>query len=149
MAIDPGDHRALVVWATACAEHVLDNFERSGTEDARPRAAIEAGRAWTRGELKMAEARKAAFAAHAAARNATDSSAKLAARAAGHAAATSHVHTHASHAANYAAKSAGNATPQSEGIKASDWAAFYERKWQREQLPERLLALAYPNEFKP
>lgn len=144
MAIDLEDHRSLVMWAAACAEHVLENFEHAAPDDDRPRKAIEAGRAWVRGELKMADARKAAFTAHAAARDVTDAAAHAAARAAGHAAATAHVHTHAPHAANYAAKSVGKAILVAEGTKASDWASFHERQWQREQLPEKLVAIAYP-----
>jgi len=139
MAIDLEDHRSLVMWAAVCAEHVLENFERVGSADDRPRKAIEAGRAWVRGDLKMTDARKAAFAAHAAAREVTDASAQAAARAAGHAAATAHVHTHAPHAANYAAKSVG----ATEGSKVSD-RAVRERQWQREQLPEKLVGLVYP-----
>ncbi|WP_206686059.1 putative immunity protein [Kribbella qitaiheensis] len=78
MALDPQLHQALAIWATACAEHVLGNFERVVPDDARPREAIEAGRAWVRGELKMTDARKAAFAAHAAAREAPDAAATAA-----------------------------------------------------------------------
>lgn len=144
MAIDLEDHRSLVIWAAICAEHVLENFERAASADDRPRKAIEAGRAWVRGELKMAEARKAAFAAHAAAREVTGASAQAAARAAGHAAATAHVHTHAPHAADYAAKSVGKAVHEAGGVKASDSAVFQERQWQREQLPEKLIGIAYP-----
>jgi hypothetical protein len=143
MAIDLEDHRLLVLWAATCAEHVLENFEGVAADDDRPRKAIEAGRAWVRGEMKMTDARKAAFAAHAAAREMTDTSATAAARAAGHAAATAHVHTHAPHAANYAAVSVGKAVGATPDLKASDWASFNERHWQREQLPERLVAIAY------
>ena len=68
-----------MLWATDCAEHVLPYFEAQFSDDNRPRKAIEAGRAWVRGELTLSEARAAAFAA----------------RAAGHAAATAHVAGHA------------------------------------------------------
>jgi hypothetical protein len=144
MAIDLDDHRSLVLWATACAEHVLGTFEGAAADDDRPRKAIEAGRAWVRGKVKMTDARKAAFAAHAAARDVTDAAAKAVARAAGHAAATAHVHTHAPHAAAYAAASVGKAVLKAEGIKAANWASLREREWQREQLAENLVAFAYP-----
>lgn len=144
MAINLEDHRMLVLWAATCAEHVLGNFEGVAGDDDRPRKAIDAGRAWVRGELKMTDARKAAFAAHAAAREMTDASAVAAARAAGHAAATAHVHTHAPHAAHYAAVSADRAVEVHPNLKASDWASVNERQWQREQLPERLVPIAYP-----
>jgi hypothetical protein len=63
------DHKTLAIWATDCAEHVLSYFEEKYPNDDRPRKAVEAGRAWVRGEIKMSEARTAAFAAHAAARD--------------------------------------------------------------------------------
>ena len=64
--LDEQDHRALVLWAADCAEHVLPYFEEKYSEDDRPRKALEAGRAWARGELAMSKARDAAFTAHAA-----------------------------------------------------------------------------------
>lgn len=98
------EHRALALRAAESAELVLEHFEIRHPDDDRPRRAIEAGRAWARGELAMTEARVAAFAAHAAARDAEHPAACFAARAAGHAAATAHVSGHARHADAYAAK---------------------------------------------
>ena len=100
------DHRSLALSAADCAERVLPFFEKECLGDGRPRKAIEAARAWARGEIKISEARAAAFAAHAAARDTNHSAARAAARAAGHAAATAHVAGHAQHAANYAAAAA-------------------------------------------
>jgi hypothetical protein len=100
------DHRTLAIWAADCAEHVLSYFEDQYPKDNRPRKAIEAGRAWVRGEISVSEARTAAFAAHAAARDSDDPLACAAARAAGHTAATAHVAGHAVHAASYAAAAA-------------------------------------------
>lgn len=100
-----GEHKRLAAWAVDCAEHVLYLFEDHYPQDDRPRKAIEAARAWVRGEMKMTEVRKFALAAHAAARQATRLEAIAAARSAGHAAATAHVPGHAKHAAAYAAKS--------------------------------------------
>ena len=97
-------HRALALRAAERAELVLGHFEVRHPHDNRPRRAIEAGRAWARGELAMTESRVAAFAAHAAARDAEHPAACFAARAAGHAAATAHVSGHARHADAYAAK---------------------------------------------
>ena len=119
------DHRSLALWAADCAEHVLPSFEANHPEDGRPRQAIEAGRAWARGELPMSQARAAAFAAHAAARDADHPASLAAARAAGHAAATAHVASHARHAAAYAVKAA----------TAAGIAAATERDWQRRRLP--------------
>jgi len=124
------DHKTLVIWATDCAEHVLPYFEEKYPKDNRPRKAIEAGRAWIRGEIAMSEARTAAFAAHAAARDVNTDAARAAARAAGHAAATAHVAGHAVHAATYAARAAGH-TVDSIDVDA---AIAKERDWQYQQL---------------
>jgi hypothetical protein len=103
------DQKSLAVWAADCAERVLPHFEKKHPRDKRPRKAIEAARAWARGEIRCGAARAAALAAHAAARAADDPAARAAARAAGHAAATAHVPSHAPHAAAYAAKAAATA----------------------------------------
>jgi len=100
------DQRKLAFWAAGCAERVLPHFEKKYPKDNRPRKAIEAARAWVRGELSVGKARSAAFASHAAARDAEEGAARAAARAAGHAVATAHVAGHAVHAANYAAAAA-------------------------------------------
>lgn len=100
-------HIKTALWACDVAERVLVNFESVFSGDRRPRNAVKAGRLWARGEMKMTDARKAAFAAHAAAREAKSAShpkAEAAARSAGHAAATAHVITHAHHAGKYALK---------------------------------------------
>jgi hypothetical protein len=57
---DDGDHRSLAVWAADCAERVLSYFEGKHPKDDRPRKAIEAARAWTRGEIRVGPARVAA-----------------------------------------------------------------------------------------
>ena len=110
MRLDKRDHRSLVLWATDCAERALPYFEETYPKDNRPRNAVEAGRAWVRGEIATGEARAAAFAAHAAARNADQAAVRAAARAAGHAAATAHVAGHAAHAASYAVTAATEAS---------------------------------------
>jgi immunity protein 5 of polymorphic toxin system len=66
MRLDERDHRTLALWAADCIVHVLRLFEKNYPEDDRPRNAVEAGRAWARGEIATSEARAAAFAAHAA-----------------------------------------------------------------------------------
>jgi hypothetical protein len=130
------NHKLLVLWATECAEHVLSYFEEYYPEDDRPRKAIEAGRAWVHDEIATGNARAAAFAAHAAARDANVIAACAAARAAGHAAATAHVTGHARHAANYAVTAAVAA-----GIAN-------EREWQYQRLPEHLRSTAFPTRGK-
>jgi hypothetical protein len=64
------DHRSSVLWATACAEHVLPYFEEKYPKDNLPRDALEAGRARVRSEIAMSEVYAAALAAHAAVRDA-------------------------------------------------------------------------------
>ena len=94
-------HRLLADWAALCAEHVLQLFDEEQPRDTRPRDAIDVGRAWVRDEVRMGDARRAAFAANAAARGLPDP-AKFAALAAGQAAAVAHVAAHDLGAAAYA-----------------------------------------------
>lgn len=104
------DRRAEAAWAADCAERVLSYFEEALPDD-RPRKAIEAARAWARGEIRVSEARAAALEAHAAARAASAHPAAVAAaRSAGHAAAVAHMAGHAPHAAAYAKKAAAACT---------------------------------------
>lgn len=125
-------HKALATWALDCAEHVLPFFEKKYPKDDRPQKAIEAGRAWVRGKITVGEARTAAFAAHAAARDVKDNLTKTVARATGQAVATAHMAGHARHAADYAAAAAeiaGN---------------IGEREWQYRHLPEYLRQIVFP-----
>lgn len=81
----------------------------------------------------MADVRKFALAAHAAAREAPEGSvARFAARAAGQAMATAHVAGHATAAANYAAKAA-----EAAGVAN-------ERAWQSRKLARRLRQIVFP-----
>ncbi|AEV29554.1 hypothetical protein SpiGrapes_1757 [Sphaerochaeta pleomorpha str. Grapes] len=103
------DHKTAAIWATACAEHVLPLFEAVYPQDMRPRTALEAGRAWAKGNMSMFEARKAAFASHDAARKAKEEGnleASEAAKSCSHACSTAHVKDHALPAAAYAIKAA-------------------------------------------
>jgi hypothetical protein len=138
--LDEQDHRSLVLWAADCAEHVLAHFEQKYPNDDRPRKAVDAGRAWARGEVALREARAAAFAAHAAAREANHPAARAAARAAGHAAATAHVAGHAGHAARYAVTAATCAAVPTDAVAAT----AKERDWQYRRLPGHLRPVAFP-----
>lgn len=122
--LSEGDHRIAAQWAADCAERVLHYFENGYTGDARPRDAIGAARAWAGGDIKIGEARKVAFAAHAAAREVKEDD--VGARAAGHTAATAHVADHARAAAVYAIKAVVAAKGDADG----------EREWQRGRLEE-------------
>ena len=138
--LEERDRESLALWAAECAEHVLPYFEDKCSEDDRTRKAFEAARLWARGQLSVSKAREAAFAAHAAARQAGDAAATAAARAAGHAAATAHVADHARHAATYAVKAACAAADPAD----RDRAAAGEYDWQYSCLPEHLRPLALP-----
>jgi hypothetical protein len=129
-------HRLLVEWALVCAEHVLRLFEAYQPQDSRPRAAIEAGRGWIRGDVLMTDSRRMAFEANAAARGLPDP-AKFAALSAGQAAAVPHVAAHDLGAAAYAIRAVGAGVPASEAAQAR----AAERNWQRAQLPDAVREL--------
>ncbi|HNP87445.1 MAG TPA: hypothetical protein PKK78_14955 [Kouleothrix sp.] len=130
------DHRLLALWAATCAEHVLPLFEAAQPADPRPRQAIEAARAWTRGELKMMEARALGGHAMGAARD-LRGAARFAGYAAGQAAVVAHVAAHELGAAAYAIKAARAAAPEGAGEDAGR----QECRWQRDQLPDAIRAL--------
>lgn len=124
--LDIQRHRMLAQWAADVAERVLLHFEAQ-SDDPRPRQAIEAARAWGRGEIPTAAAQRAAMDAHRAAREASGKAA-VAACAAGHAAGTALTADHAPGAAVYATRA----------IEATGGDAESERNWQIEQLPEAI-----------
>ena len=55
--LEDEQHRLLAAWAADCAEHVLPLFSAEHPDDVRPHHAIEQARAWSRGEISMAQAR--------------------------------------------------------------------------------------------
>jgi hypothetical protein len=132
--VGKADHKTLAGWAIDCVERVLPYFEEKYPEDARPRKAIEALRKWIHtGTFKMADVRKAALDAHAAAREVgEDNAARSAARAAGQAVATAHVPAHSIGAANYSLQAIYRAANSSD----ADAAISRERDWQYQRLLE-------------
>ena len=134
-------HRLLALWAAGCAEHVLCLFEQAQPEDERPRHAIEQARAWARGEITVTQARSAAVAAHAAAREAVGA-AKEAARAAGHAVAVAHMADHELGAAAYAIR----AVRAAAGPDERNDLGRAECLWQRSQLPVEIRDLVLDDE---
>ena len=134
--LSEADRRIAAAWAADCAEHVLPHFERACPGDARPRHAIQAARAWARGELAMLQARAAGGHAMAAARN-LRGAARHAAYAAGQAAVVAHVAAHELGAAAYAIKAVRAAAP--DGLV--DAAGRSECQWQRAQLPNGIREL--------
>src|ERR1051325_6127728 len=111
------DHQLLALWAALCAEHVLPLFESMRPDDPRPRQAIEAARAWTRGELKMMETRALGGHAMGAARD-LRGAARFAAYAAGQAAVVAHVAAHELGAGAYAIKAAREAGLEGQAAEA-------------------------------
>jgi hypothetical protein len=122
MKLDARDHRSLALRAADCARRALPYFEGERPGDGRPQRAIESGRAWTRGTIKVCEARAAA----------------VAVRAAGHAVATGHIAAHARHAAGYAAGAVAFAAAPAAALVG-------ERDLQYRRLPEHLRPVAFPD----
>jgi hypothetical protein len=69
-AIGRQDHRTLVLWALDTGKEILEIFVRTLPGDSRPSQALEAADAWSRGEIKMPVAKRAAKETHEAARDA-------------------------------------------------------------------------------
>ncbi|MCB0033616.1 MAG: hypothetical protein KDE51_06350 [Anaerolineales bacterium] len=134
--LQDADHQLLALWAAACAQHVLNLFEAMRPDDDRPRLAIEAARAWARGERTMTQSRAAGGHAMAAARP-LSGAARHAAYAAGQAACVAHVAAHELGAAAYAIKAVQAAAPEGAGESAGR----LECQWQRNQLPEAIREL--------
>lgn len=130
-------HRQLAQWAADCGEHVLSLFSTQYPQDKRPALAIEAARAWSRGEITVGAARTAAVEAHAAARAVDEGAARFVARAAGHAVATAHMADHALGAAMYALKAVKAAADKQN----EDAVVSQEHNWQVEQLPDEIREL--------
>jgi hypothetical protein len=137
------DHQLLALWAATCAEHVLALFEESNRGDSRPRDAIEAARAWARGEAPMMLTRAIGGHAMGAARP-LRGTARFAAYSAGQAACVAHVPEHDLGAAAYAIKAVGAAAPRGREREA----ARAEREWQRRQIPEHLRALVLEDQVR-
>jgi len=86
----------LVAWATDYSEKVfLPIWEKSSPGDMRPQAAIDAARAWLRGDIKLPVAKPVILQCHEAAREMINNpTAQAAVRAIGQAASTIHSATH-------------------------------------------------------
>lgn len=128
------DHQLLALWAAQCAEHVLHFFEDGQSPDTRPRDAIEAARAWARGDMQMMEARARGGQAMGAARLLLGA-ARYAAYSAGQAACVAHVPEHDLGAAAYAIRAVRAAHPRDPSV------GRVERDWQRDRLVGQIRAL--------
>ncbi len=127
LTLSVSDRRELVEWTIACAERMLPLFLAERPDDTRPQEALDAARAFLRGELSIEAVREKAFACHAAAREAEDPSALAAARVCGQAAAVAHMAGHARQVPRYTAK----AFPGDRSRRDEELA------WQRMNVPER------------
>jgi hypothetical protein len=135
--LDLATHRSLVAWAADCAEHVLHLFTEVHSSDSRPSDAIAIAREWASGNATVEQARQAAFGAHAAARDSTNSAAINVARSAGHAVATAHMADHELGAAAYAIRAVMKSVSKIDAIRVAE----LECRWQQAQLPEKIRAL--------
>ena len=109
--LSEADRRTVAKWTADCAEHVLEIFEATAPSDGRPRDLIARARAFSRGELDVAEGIRRRFSGGVPASEVRVPAAAAAAWAAGQAAAVCHMGAHALGAAAYAAKAAGLAVP--------------------------------------
>jgi hypothetical protein len=137
------DHHRLALWAAECAEHVLPVFEATRPDDLRPREAIAAARAWTRGELPTMQTRALGGHAMGAARDLRGAP-RFAAYAAGQAAVVAHVAEHDLGAAAYAIKAAVAAAPAGH----EEEARREECRWQRECLPDEVRDLVLEDQHR-
>jgi len=135
-SLDAASHRLLASWAAECAAHLLPLFAMQHPDDDRVQRVIEAARAWSRGEITVGAARKAAIEAHAAAREAAHEPAKSVARAAGHAAATAHMADHALGPVYYGAKAVRAVSPADPVSRAE-----HVIQWQCERIPGQIREL--------
>lgn len=84
--------RAVVRFATDCAQELLPDFETVAPDDSRPRDALDAAQTFADGAPRSNLQRTAAFASHRAAKGVSDETAQLAALACGDAAASAYLH---------------------------------------------------------
>src|SRR4051794_31550214 len=109
--LSEADRQVVAAWAADCAERVLPIFEAAVPGDGRPRDLIARARAFSRGELDVADGIRRRFSGGVPTSDVRTPAAAAAARSAGQAAAVPHMGAHALGAAAYAAKAAGLAAP--------------------------------------
>lgn len=139
--VDPADlvlaehhRRALIVWATACAERLFPIFDRERPNDRRLLDARTGADRFARGELGVGALRTLALACHGAARDAASPEATAVARVMGHATATAHMAAHAREIARYTRAAV-------TGDRREE-----ELAWQRAHLPPGYAAYVYPEQ---
>jgi hypothetical protein len=134
--LSEADRRLVAGWAAVVAERVLPIFESEAPDDGRAREAIGRARAFSRGELDVADEIRQRFVAFRAAQATLSPAAAAAAAAAAHAAAVAHMGAHALAAPAYAVKAI-----TLSAVNSADAPAL-EVRWQIEHLtPEVRSAL--------
>ena len=93
-AMEKQNHRVLVLWALDCGQEALKKFEVFYPNESRPRKALELCDAWSRGYIKMAEAKRGILDAHAVAKEIGDLPCIALCHGIGQAGATVHVSSH-------------------------------------------------------
>ena len=89
------NHRTVVLWAMALAEEAVRRLEEERPEEARPRLALEAGRQWAAGKIKMPRAQRCILDCHAAAKAMPTAAGAALCHAVGQACGTVHTPGHA------------------------------------------------------
>lgn len=117
-------HRHLMEWAIACAEHILPLG--GDPADERLVRALVIAKKWEGGAVRTGDAMKASLSAHGVAQQATDPIRIAVARAVGQAVATAHMADHSMGAALYGQRA----------VDLSGGDPNAERQWQLAQLPE-------------
>jgi hypothetical protein len=128
------NHRKLIRWARACAEHVLSLIDEN--VDERLIHALNVAKEWEDGNGAVGDAMKASLGAHAVARETTNPISIALARSIGQAVATAHMSDHALGAAMYALKA----------VKLAGKSIDQEKEWQETQLkklPSEIVELVF------
>ena len=89
------DHRTLVLWALDLAEETVTALEACHPAEERPRAALQAARAWAAGEIKMRLAQRCILDCHGLAKELNDKAEIAACHAVGQACSVVHTAGHA------------------------------------------------------
>ncbi|MDD5213637.1 MAG: hypothetical protein PHG82_04395 [Candidatus Gracilibacteria bacterium] len=123
------EHKLLIKWSCDCIRHVLALYGEN--INGRIIYALEIADKWTKDEASVGDARNAAFAVIALARELTNPAQIAIARAAGHAVSTAHMADHAPGGAEYSLKAI-----IFEGKSFEE-----ERKYQDDILPDKIKEL--------
>ena len=118
------NHRELMKWAIACAEHVL--YLADNEIDERLTYALQIAKEWETGNVPTGTAMKASLGAHAVAGETSDPVLKAIARSIGQTVATAHMADHSLGGAFYGLKA----------VKYANQDIEKERDWQFEKLSE-------------